>query len=252
MTTRQKKKRKNSGARSFVFSSVSFIVICAALVFGMSVFFRVSDIEVIGAGRYTKEEIVAASGLENGDNLMFINREAAAKSVYTKLIYIGDVKVSRKLPNAVVITVSESGADAVIETDSGFWLIDRNCRLLEECATQDADSHVKVKGISAVKPKKGDTVSVAQADEPKLEYLKGILTAVSENGIISDVGSIDLSNVQNAQFDYMEKRFTVKLGADENLDYKFRLLLNVLPKLDADDTGTIDLSQNKKAQFSPF
>ena len=252
MATRQKKKQNKSGARSFVFSSVSFIVICAALVFGMSVFFRVSDIEVVGAGRYTKDEIIAASGLKDGDNLMFINREAAANRIYTKLIYIGDVKVSRKLPNAVVITVSESGAAAVIETDSGLWLIDQNCRLLEECETQDAESHVKVKGLSAVKPKKGDTVSVADADKPKLEFLKGILSAMSANNMIADVGSVDLSNVLNGEFDYMNKRFTIKLGDNENIDYKFELLLNVIQKLDADDTGIIDLSQDKKAQFSPF
>ncbi len=252
MAVQQKKKQKNSGARSFVFSSVSFIVICAALVFGMSVFFRVSNIEVVGAGRYTKQEIVAASGLKDGDNLMFINREASAKRIYTALIYIGDVKVSRKLPNTVVIKVSESGAAAVIETDSGLWLIDQNCRLLEECATQDAESHIKIKGVAAVKPKKGDTVSVADEDKPKLEFLKGILAGMSVNKIIPNVGSVDLSNIRNAEFDYMDKRFTVKLGADENLDYKFDLLLNVIQKLDSDDTGTIDLSQDKKAQFSPF
>ncbi|MFB0919848.1 MAG: FtsQ-type POTRA domain-containing protein [Oscillospiraceae bacterium] len=252
MAVAQKKKKKNSGTRSFVFSSVSFIVICAALVFGMSVFFRVSNIEVVGAGRYTKQEIVAASGLKDGDNLMFINREAAAKKVYSALIYIGDVKVSRKLPNKVVITVSESGAAAVIETDSGLWLIDQNCRLLEECATQDAESHIKVKGVAAVKPKKGDTVTVADEDKPKLAFLKGILAGMSASSIIPNVGSVDLSNVRNAEFDYMDKRFTVKLGTNENLDYKFELLLNVIQKLDSDDTGTIDLSQNKKAQFSPF
>ncbi|PKM72982.1 MAG: hypothetical protein CVU91_08160 [Firmicutes bacterium HGW-Firmicutes-16] len=251
-TQQKKKKQKNSGTRSFVFSSVSFIVICAALVFGMSVFFRVSNIEVSGAGRYTKAEIVMASGLKDGDNLMFINREASAKRIYSKLIYIGDVKVSRKLPNTVVITVSESGVAAVIETDSGLWLIDQNCRLLEECATQDAESYIKVKGLFAVKPKKGDTVSTAQEDKPKLNFLKGILAAMSAKGMISDVGSVDLSNVLNAEFDYLDKRYTVKLGVDENMDYKFELLLNVVQKLDSDDTGIIDLSQDKKAQFSPF
>ncbi len=253
MATRQKKKKqKNSGVRGFVFSSVSFIVICAALVFGMSVFFRVSNIEVSGAGRYSKDEIVAASGIKNGDNLMFINREAAARRIYSKLIYIGNVKVSRKLPNTVVISVSESDIAAVVETDSGLWLIDQNCRLLEECSTQDAESYIKVKGLAAVKPQKGDSLYVADEDKPKLEFLKGILGAMTVNSMISDVSSVDLSNVVNAEFDYLNGKFKVKLGPNENLEYKFELLINVIQKLDADDTGTIDLSQNKKAQFSPF
>ena len=253
MSTRQKRtKQKDDGVRSFVFSSVSFIVICAALVFGMSVFFRVSNIEVTGADRYTTEEIVAASGIKDGDNLMFINRDAAAERIYTKLIYIGEVTVRRKLPNTVVIEISESGAVAVMETDSGLWLIDRNCRLLEACKTQDAETYIKVEGLSAVKPLEGETIGVSDEDKPKATYLRGILNAFADQGITADVDSLDLSNPISAQVDYLDGRFIVKLGDSENMDYKMELLVSVVQKLEAKDTGTIDLSQDKKAQFSPF
>ncbi|MBP8640824.1 MAG: FtsQ-type POTRA domain-containing protein [Oscillospiraceae bacterium] len=248
----KRKKQKNIGVRGFVFSSVSFIVICAALVFGMSVFFRVSNIEVNGAGHYMQQEIIEASGVKDGDNLMFVNRSGVAQKIYSKLIYIGEVTVSRKLPNTVVIEVSESGSVAVIQSESGLWSIDRNCRLLEECNTQDAQSYIKIKGLSAVKPEKGEVISVADEDKPKAEFLKGILTAMSNRNMIADVYSLDLSNITNVEFDYLDKRFTVKLGRNENLDYKFELLLGSIAKLDASDTGTIDLSQDKKAQFSPF
>ena len=253
MTTQPKrKKQKSNAARGFVFSSISFIVICAALVFGMSVFFRVSNIEVTGAGHYTQEEIIEASGIKDGDNLMFVNRSGVANRICSKLIYVGEVNIRRKLPNTVIIEVSESGSVAVIQTDSGLWLIDRYCRLLEECKTQDAGNYIKVKGVSAVKPKKGDVISVADEDKPKAEFLSGILTAMSDRSMTADVDSLDLSNITNAEFDYLDGRFTVKLGSNENLDYKFELLLGAIAKLEAGDTGTIDLSQDKKAQFSPF
>jgi len=251
-TSQKKRKQKDSGVRGFVFSSVSFFVICAALVFGMSVFFRVSNIEVTGADRYTAEEIITASGIKDGDNLMFINRDSAAKQIYTKLIYIGEVTVRRKLPNTVVIEISESGAVAVLETDSGLWLIDRNCRLLEACKTQDAETYIKVKGLSAVKPQEGVAISVSDEDKPKAAFLKGILNAFASQNITAEIDSLDLSNPISAQFDYLDGRFIVKLGNSENLDYKIELLMSVVQKLDAKDTGTIDLSQDKKAQFSPF
>jgi len=251
-TKRKRKKQKSSGARGFIFSSVSFIVICAALVFGMSVFFRVSNIEVNGANRYTREEIIAASGIENGDNLMLVNRSAVAQKIYSKMIYIGKVNVERKLPNTILIEITESDSIAVVESESGLWLVDSNCRLLEECATQDAENYIKVKGFSAVKPEKGELISVPDEDKPKVEFLSGILTAIYEKNMTGDVASLDVSNLQNAEFDYLKGRFTVKLGRDENLDYKFELLLGVISKLDAKDTGVIDLSQDKKAQFSPF
>ncbi|MGI5985070.1 MAG: cell division protein FtsQ/DivIB [Oscillospiraceae bacterium] len=252
MSTKQKnKKEKSRGGGGFIFSTLSFIIICAALVFGMSVFFRVSNIQVVGAARYTESEIAEASGIKNGDNLMFINREITAEKIYTKLIYVGEVKVSRKLPNTVVIDVSESGTVARIETDSGFWLIDKNCRLLEESSVEDDESHLKVLGISGVKPKKGETLNVSDEDKLKAQYLKDILTSIVGRSMIADVGSIDISNAANAEFSY-KNRFKVKLGKNENIDYKLEMLLGVAAELEPEETGTIDLSQSKKAQFSPY
>ena len=90
MSTQQKKKQQQSHiSGGFFFSTLSFIVICAAHVFGMSVFFRVSNIEVIGADHYTSSEIIEASGIKNGDNLMFVNRDSVADKIYNRLIYIG-------------------------------------------------------------------------------------------------------------------------------------------------------------------
>jgi hypothetical protein len=46
--------------------------------------------------------------------------------------------------------------------------------------------------------------------------------------------------------------FTVKLGSGENTDYKLKLLLDVVAqKLDESDTGTIDLSTDQEAHFTP-
>lgn len=250
MSTQQKKRQKSHGGGGFIFSTLSFIVICAALVFGMSVFFRVSNIEVIGADRYTNNEIISASGVKNRDNLMFVNRNAVEEKIYMKLIYIGEVEVSRKLPNTIVIKVDESSTFAVVETESGLWMIDKNCRLLETCSPQDAESYIKVSGIAGVKPKKGNILSVSEEDKPKAEFLKDILTSMSQRNIVADVSTIDVSNAVNAEFEYLD-RFKVKMGKDENIDYKLEMLLGVIEKLDSDDKGIIDLSQSKKAQFNP-
>ena len=253
MAARNRRKKQPDGSfKGFVFSTLSFLVICAALVLGMSVFFRVSSIEVVGADRYTQEEIVAASGVEEGDNLIFLNREAVAGRVYAKLIYIGEVKVSRKLPSTVVIDVSESGSLAVVETDAGLWLVDRNCRLLESCKAQDIEGYIKVMGFVAVKPQAGESLSTAEEDKSKAAFLRGILTALAAQGITADVDTINLSNPLGAEFGYLDGRFTVRLGADEKLDYKIALLTEVVQQLNGQDTGVIDLTQDKKAQFSPF
>ncbi len=246
----RKPARTKSKGSGFVFSTLSFIAICAALVFGMSVFFRVSNIEVSGAQRYSESEIIAASGIENGDNLMLVNRADAANKIYSKLLYIGRVTVSRKLPNTVKITVDESSTFAVVESEAGLWLVDQTGKLLDTCTMQNADSYIKVSGFSGVKPEKGKPLSVADEDKAKLSYLRNLMTAIAAVKLGADVSSIDLSSAANAELQYLD-RFKVKLGADENLDYKLKMLLSVVAKLETEDKGTIDLSQGQKAQFSP-
>ncbi len=252
MTAQKRKKQKNSNrGGGFFLGSVSFIIICAALIFGMSVFFRVSNIEIVGAEKYTADEIIEVSGIKDGSNLMFINRSAAENRIYSELVYIGTVKITRKLPNTVVINVYESGTVAAIKTDDGYWLIDNNCRLLEKCSASDAESYIKINGLVATEPLLGSTIKASEEDVPKINYLKTILTALRSRNMLDNISSVDISNIANAQFDYLT-RFKVKLGKNENIDNKIELLLGVAEKLEAAETGTIDVSEDKKAHFSPY
>ena len=249
MSARKKTKQKNGGGGLF-FGSVSFVIICAALVLAISVFFKVSSIEVTGNERYTDEEVVAASGIKTGDNLVFLNRERAQKKLYDELIYISGAKVSRKLPNKVVIELMESGSVAVVETDSGLWMVDKNCRLLGKCSTIEAKKYVNVMGLCGLSPKEGDELNGSAEDAPRIKYLKQILSAMSDRGILSDVGTLDMSNIASPQFSYTE-RFTVKLGKNEYVENKLEMLLGAVGKLEPEERGIIDVSEEKKAHFSP-
>jgi hypothetical protein len=65
-----------------------------------------------------------------------------------------------------------------------------------------------------------------------------------------DVTMIDMSNMADAVFRY-QNRFTVKLGKNENVGYKLELLLSAVGQLAPGDSGTIDLTTDKKVAFSP-
>ena len=64
---------------------VMFFLVIVAVIFVMSVFFRVSDIQVRGNTHYTDEEIIRAIDIEEGDNLFFFDRFAALSRVFAKL-----------------------------------------------------------------------------------------------------------------------------------------------------------------------
>ena len=236
-------KRESTGAqkRGALYAPLMFVVVCIALIFGLSVFFRVSSIEVIGNSLYTPEEIIAASGIEQGDNLFFINRISTGSRIISKLPYVEFATVNRYLPNRLEIEITESSAIAWVEADDGKWSIDRGCKLLSRLEHQDAELLIQVKGLRAIAPEIGDGLVPGEADTPKVAYLSEILRRISALSIAADVSWIDMSDVSNPSFRFRE-RFTVKLGTDEDLDYKFQLLLTAVGELKEGDSGTLDLS----------
>ena len=61
-----RKKKKNA-----LLAPLTFLLVCVALVFGMGVFFRVQTIEVQGIVSYTPEEVIEASGIDEGQPVLY-------------------------------------------------------------------------------------------------------------------------------------------------------------------------------------
>ena len=240
-------KRKKHGT---LYKALSFLIICATLVFGISIFFRVSNIDVSGAVTYTDEEIIEASGIAEGDNLFFINRFTAISKIFSKLPYIEEVAVIRSLPNKLTIQVSEGTALAFIVADDRYWIMDRGCKLLSQISAAEAGEFIKITGISIFEPKEGEIIKTDPADMPKVEFLSSVLREIAANDMNRDVSEIDMSNISNPAFEYLG-RFTVRMGKNENIEYKFGMPLNAISRLASGDAGILDLSADKKVHFSP-
>ena len=235
--------------RGILFAPISFLLIVLALVFGISVFFRVSTITVTGNRQYSQEEVIEASGIQTGDNLFFINRGAAYSRIYTRLPYVENAVITRFLPNRLNIRVTESSAIAVVESDSGPWIVDRTCKLLAPADSTDLSALISVDGLTAIAPEVGQLVAPGEAETPKVAYLSVILREISELDLKDAITRIDLSNVANPSFDYLG-RFTVKLGTGENVEYKFQCLLSAVEALEPGDRGTLDLSIDRQAHLT--
>lgn len=236
--------------RSALFAPLAFLLICGALVFALSIFFRVSVIEVEGAESYSYDDVVEASGVEKGDNLFFINRSTVVSRLRSKLPYIEQAYIESKMPNKVIINIVESGAVAYVSNDDGKWIISRSGKVLKKSDGTDLDDLICVIGVTPIAPSEGETVSAGSGETLKVQYMIDILSFLDEKDMAEDVSRLDMSNSASPTFHYLG-RFNVKLGKNENLDYKLELLLSAVSQLTPSDSGTIDLSIDKKAHFSP-
>ena len=112
---KKRKKRRRRGGLGRLLRPMSVILAAVAMVAALTLFFKVEHITVTGASRYGAEEIIAASGVETGDNLILLDRYRVAQRIYTSLPYITDVRPKQEFPNTLNIEVTETHAMAAIQ-----------------------------------------------------------------------------------------------------------------------------------------
>ena len=132
------KRRPSSGVGSRLLIMAAIV---AAVIFGVAIFFKVNTVEVQGNTIYSADEIRSASGIQKGDNLFTLNKEAAAGSIKASLPYVETVSIIRFLPDKIVIEVKESDATFAVTTDTNTtWLINSVGKALEQISDSAPDS----------------------------------------------------------------------------------------------------------------
>ena len=229
---------------------IMFFLVIVAVIFVMSVFFRVSDIQVVGNSHYTDEEIIRAIDIEEGDNLFFFDRFAALSRVFAKLPYIDEVTVERSLPNRVIITVTESEALAFIVLGEENWTIDHNCKILGKANDDELQGLIPIEGISPGTLMIGETLETADQNTEIVDYIAQVLDQFEARGLYNEVGRVDFSDPRHVEFTYQDK-YTVRIGDSSRVEYKFGMLVSALSQLLDGDVGIINVEDGNTARFSP-
>lgn len=227
-----------------------FVVVVVAVIFVMSVMFRISDIQVVGNTHYTDDEIIRALVIEEGDNLFFFDKFAAAGRAYSKLPYIENLSVERALPNKIVITVEESTAMAYLELGDEQWTLDHSCKVLGKAAEGETEQLIPVTGMNPGTLMIGETMQTASGDTAPVEYLAEVLSQIQDRNLARAITRINFANPNSPEFNYGSK-YTVVLGSRREIEHKFGMFIAVLDMLKDGDVGVIDVSDGEKAYFSP-
>lgn len=227
-----------------------FIIIIIALIFLMSIIFRISVINIYGNQHYTKDEIINAVDIEEGDNLFFFDRFAAVSRVFAKLPYVEEVSVSRHLPNRVDITISESRAMAYLRVGDEEWTMDHKCKILGKVAEGEAETLIPIYGIEPGTLLIGEILTTSSGETDTVSFLAEVLEQIQDRGMTQNVRNLDFSNTNHVEFDYTDK-YHIVIGDSYKVDYKFGMVFSAVSQLLDGDIGTIDVSDTISAIFTP-
>ena len=247
-----KKRRRNR----VLLVSAGLVLVAAVvlgIVFGIRVLFKVDTVTVSGETRYDTEDILAAAGITQEDNLLFLPAGKAADAVDELFPWIGRVEVRRHFPDTVEIHVEEAVPSCVFSYGEKYLLVSDAGRILEVQESLPT-GYFCVYGLELVSYRPGDTVEIQ--DETAARAYEEIAAVLTEEGI-TKVQSADLSDVYDISLLY-DGRITMKLGSPTDLRYKIRFGMKIVSGeggdgLSATDRGVLDLSltrDSNKAYFS--
>ena len=97
-----------------------FLVFIAMIVFAtVSPIFNITEVDVTGNKRLSKEQVVDLSGIETDENIFKENLSSSKKSI-KQSGYIENVNIKRILPNKVEINIVEREATFASEFGNGY------------------------------------------------------------------------------------------------------------------------------------
>lgn len=244
---RRHARRRRRGRFSFLYRIFSLLLICALFVAALTLFFKVKDFEINGNTRYTDEQILAASGLHFEGNLFLLNKYAAAGDIFRKLPYISEVSIRRDLPDTLCIDVKETTAAAVIGDDAGaLWRISPKGKILEPA--EERGTLALVSGVTVEPAQEGEMMVIANTT--KHEALLSLLAALDARAMLQETQAIYLDDDSYLTMRYLD-RFTVRLLWTADFNYKMESLCAIVQRLEANETGLVNMTQDGKVNFIP-
>lgn len=243
--------RRRFGGWSLIRKFVSLALGVAAVVMALILFFRIETIRVEGQQHYTQQEILAASGVEKGDNLYLLNKNTVSDRVFGSLPYVRKVRIYRELPSTLVIEIQESAVAGILITPEGDWVLNAEGKIMEQRESSTEYDCAVIDGIELKDPAVGKKAATDEDSSYRFEELLRLLQELEKKGLLSQVQAIHLGESDMLTMDYAE-RFTVCLPWGADYEYKLRSLETVIAELEDNETGTIDmLRSDGEVHFYP-
>lgn len=212
--------------------------------------FRVQTISVEGVAYYTEEQIIKASGISIGQEILGIDTDEVYRSIWDACIYVDELSIELRM-NSVTIVVKERSNVLYTEFAGRYFSVDStDFRVLEQSYDESAFADFlkvelpQIESISMGKPINFENKSL------NLSYVGELIEALDANGVIETVSFLDCSSKFNASY-VMDQTCRVNLGRVDELGDKLRVVEGIL-EMKGDLGGmsaVVDVTNLRKPTF---
>lgn len=241
-TSSERYKRRIKQRRIFVlsvFAAVIFLCICL-----FTPIFGITQISVTGNTLLAAEDIIAASGIEKGENVFRISKKKAEKAL-TSEVYIEAANIKRKFPAKIVIEIDEAKQDIIIDTPKEFVVTTVAGRVLEKTddVTQLTSPIIYGIAVTDSEPNK----KIATEDDEILNMNLERIGCFYGTEYWEDIEEFHVSDVSNFIV-IMKSGMKITFGSidsTESLQRKIKMMAQILPQVQQTEKSYLDLTTDK-------
>ena len=217
------------------YALAAVIAVLIVMILCLTLLFRINTIKVEGVTLYREDQIISVGGVEKQMNLVRTDTSKIVDRLLDNLVYIDDVKVTKKYPSTVVISCTEAVKAADIECGDAYYVLSSSGRILEDRNPKPTGDIPVVSGFELKSRKPGE--KLASKDSFKAGILNELLREMSEQGY-ENIISIDMTTRANIIVNY-DNRIEIKLGSSADIEYKLSCFKEIINTLTPDYEGTI-------------
>ena len=207
---------------------VILLVLTAGITISYTFLFNISEIRVAGqSDMYTAEEIVEASGIKEGDNLLRLDCKKSAQRILDNLLYVESADVDRKFPSALEITVTRCIPAFNVNYGSGTLLVSKKGKILADNNFITPDLPI-IYGLDPADKTPGKIA--ASENKHKNEAFEALIASIVKMGD-DKIMTVDMSDEHSIMVKY-KNEMIFKMGNWNDVEYKLSLAENVMKQDD--------------------
>jgi cell division protein FtsQ len=236
----KQRKRKKKRRLTFMLACFIFMLVAIGIVVSILVFFKVDKLEVQGKTIYSNEQIISISGIKKGQNLLGINKKAAALALREKLPYIKSADIELQPLSTVIIHIVQDEPISIAQNNNQFIILDKSMKVLEVRQDNNKSNLTVIKGLNIKSNVAGRLLIVASK---QLKLLTDFYNAIDENKFDkSKINSFDITDEYQLVIRY-DNRINILIGTETNIDFKLATAKFILTKnIESSKKGKLDVS----------
>jgi cell division septal protein FtsQ len=244
--TNYRRTRRRKRGRVLYGVLVIILAMAAMATLSMTVFFNVSKIRVTGnAECYTAEEIVAATGLAAGDNMVRMNTQEAEERALDTLINVETISIHRQFPNTLVIDVQKCTPAYNVPYEYGTLIVSEHGKILEN-SMDPVDGLIDIKGYLPAETTPGKIISAV--DEKYDNIFSAFRELIYEGNLTTPIVSVDMSETNDILVNF-DNRIIFDMGTWSEISYKISFAEQIISEQPADKEGYLTMIGSNQCSF---